>query len=128
MSYTGGDLMTEATTLLVRRASPTICFIDIEGEIGAAAEPPMMAAYAQAATPQTHSIILNFTGLTYMNSIGIGLLVTLLIRMNRQKQHLLAYGLSDHYRRIFNLTRLDEAIGIYDTEALALIAAARLPE
>jgi hypothetical protein len=28
---------------------------------------------------------------TYMNSLGIGLLVTLLIRMNRQKQHLLAY-------------------------------------
>ena len=55
-----------------------------------------------------------------MNSSGIGLLVTFLIRANRQKQHLLAYGLSEHYRHIFELTRLDEAIGIYTTEAEAL--------
>ena len=66
---------------------------------------------------------LNFTGLEYMNSGGIGLLVTLLVRANRAKQKLLAYGLTEHYRQIFELTRLDEAIGIYDTEAEALAAA-----
>ena len=59
-------------------------------------------------------MILNFTGLEYMNCGGIGLLVTLLVRANRAKQRLLAYGLTEHYRQIFELTRLDEAIGIYD--------------
>jgi anti-sigma B factor antagonist len=59
-----------------------------------------------------------------MNSGGIGLLVTLLVRANRAKQKLLAYGLTEHYRQIFELTRLDEAIGIYDTEAEAVAAAA----
>ena len=54
-----------------------------------------------------------------MNSGGIGLLVTLLVRANRAKQQLLAFGLTEHYRQIFELTRLDEAIGIYDTEAEA---------
>jgi anti-anti-sigma factor len=74
--------------------------------------------------PWQHArIILNFSGLEYMNSSGIGLLVTLLIRVNRQKQKLLAYGLSEHYRQIFELTRLNEAIGIYATEAEALSAA-----
>jgi anti-sigma B factor antagonist len=57
-----------------------------------------------------------------MNSSGIGLLVTLLIRANRQKQRLLAYGLSEHYRQIFELTRLNEAISIYNSEAEALAA------
>ena len=57
-----------------------------------------------------------------MNSSGIGLLVTLLIRANRQKQRLLAYGLNEHYRHIFELTRLNEAIAIYDSEAAALAA------
>jgi anti-sigma B factor antagonist len=55
-----------------------------------------------------------------MNSGGIGLLVTTLIRAQRKGQSLGAYGLSDHYREIFSLTRLDEAIGIYDNEASAL--------
>jgi anti-sigma B factor antagonist len=69
------------------------------------------------------SIVLNFSGLSYMNSGGIGLLVTLLVRANRHSQQLLAYGLSDHYRQIFELTRLDEAIGIHDDEQTALRAA-----
>ena len=40
------------------------------------------------------------------------------------RQKLAAYGLSDHYREIFELTRLDEAITIYDNEASALVGAA----
>jgi len=58
-----------------------------------------------------------------MNSGGIGMIVTLLVRANRQHQDLAAYGLSPHYRQIFELTRLDEAIGIHDTEAAAVAAA-----
>ncbi len=73
----------------------------------------------------THAIILNFTELAYMNSSGIGLLVTLVIRANRQEQHVLAYGLSDHYRRIFALTRIDGVISIYPTETEALAAVRR---
>ena len=36
---------------------------------------------------------------------------------------LVATGLSDHYRQIFELTRLDEAIAIHDGEASAVAAA-----
>ncbi len=48
-------------------------------------------------------------------------------RARRQRQRLLAYGINQHYRQIFELTRLDEAIGIHDTETAAL-AAADAPE
>jgi anti-sigma B factor antagonist len=51
------------------------------------------------------------------------LLVTLLVRANRRSQQLMAYGLSDHYRQIFELTRLDEAVSIHDSEQSALRAA-----
>jgi anti-sigma B factor antagonist len=107
----------------VRSALPAASIIDIQGDVNAFAEDALMDAYAKAAAPGTRYIILNFTGLEYMNSSGIGLLVTLLIRVNRQKQHLLAYGLSEHYRHIFELTRLNEAIQIFDSEQQALKAA-----
>ncbi len=68
--------------------------------------------------------MLDFSQLDYMNSGGIGLLVTLLVRTQRAGQRLLAVGLSDHYRQILALTRLDEAIGIHDDEPSALAAAA----
>ena len=105
-----------------RRVDPTASIIDIQGEVSAFAEKELMDAYMEASTSATSEIILNFSELEYMNSSGIGLLVTLLIRTNRQNQHLLAFGLSQHYRTIFEITRLSEAIGIYDTETQALAA------
>jgi anti-sigma B factor antagonist len=106
----------------VRKINDKVSVIDIQGEVTAAAENDLMQAYGQASGPQTRAVVLNFSGLEYMNSSGIGLLVTLLIRVNRQKQKLLAYGLSSHYRQIFDLTRLDEAIGIHESEDAAVAA------
>jgi anti-sigma B factor antagonist len=107
----------------VRRPNSAAGIIDITGQVTASAEAALMDAYTQASDNGARAIILNFTGLDYMNSSGIGLLVTLLIRAQRQKQQLLAYGLNEHYRQIFDLTRLDEAIALYDSEANALAAA-----
>jgi len=101
----------------------TTSIIDIHGDVSAFAENVLMEAYAEANTPTTRTIILNFAGLEYMNSSGIGLLVTLLIRINRQKQRMYAFGLSEHYRHIFELTRLSDAIKIYENESAALSAA-----
>jgi anti-sigma B factor antagonist len=104
----------------VRDAVPGVRVIDISGEITSFSEQEISAAHDEAARGGVKAIILNFEGLEYMNSGGIGLLVTTLIRAQRSGHGLLAYGLSDHYRQIFSLTRLDEAIGIYDDEAAAL--------
>lgn len=106
----------------VRRVNAATSIIDIQGEVSAFAENVLMEAYTEASTPTMRTIILNFKGLEYMNSSGIGLIVTLLIRVNRQKQRLLALGLSEHYRHIFEITRLSDAIKIYTTEDEALAA------
>jgi anti-sigma B factor antagonist len=79
-----------------------------------------MDAYTRASESGVRAIVLSFAQLDYMNSGGIGLLVTLLVRAQRQRQRVLAFGLSDHYRQIFELTRLDEAVGIHDSEEDAL--------
>jgi anti-sigma B factor antagonist len=107
----------------VRTPSASTSIIDISGEVTAGSDGALRAAYEQASGRETRAIILDFTRLEYMNSSGIGLLVTLLVRANRKKQRLLAFGLNEHYRQIFDLTRLDEAIGIHTDEAAALAAA-----
>jgi anti-anti-sigma factor len=107
----------------VRHVGDGAAVVDISGDVTATCEQTLMAAYEQASTPGTQGLVLNFTGLEYMNSSGIGMLVTLLVRANRQRQRLAAYGLTDHYRQIFELTRLDEAISIHADEASALAAA-----
>ena len=110
--------------LTVRHPSATISIIDIQGDVSAFAEAAMMEAYAQASAPTTRAIILNFSGLDFMNSSGIALLLTLLGRTNQEKRHLFAYGLSEHYVRIFELTQLSHAIGVCADEAEAVASAA----
>jgi anti-sigma B factor antagonist len=108
------------TTVAVSRVGAT-SILRIRGEITGGSEPALMAAYTQAG--DARSVVLDFTDLEYMNSGGIGLLVTLLVRTQRAGQQLLAVGLTDHYKQILALTRLDEAIAIHDDETAALAAA-----
>ena len=103
------------------RADGSTSVFDVSGDITAESEQVLMDAYQRA--DGAKAIVLNFAGLEYMNSGGIGLLVTMLVRANRQKQKLMACGLTEHYKQIFELTRLDEAIGIFDSESDAVQAA-----
>jgi anti-anti-sigma factor len=115
--------MTTGTTVAVQRLSATASALAIQGDVTSASEPALMDAYARASADGAKAIVLDFSALDYMNSGGIGLLVTLLVRVQRAGQRLLAVGLSDHYREIFSLTRLDEAIAIHDTTDAAIAAA-----
>jgi anti-sigma B factor antagonist len=111
-----------ATAFEVREVADAARLVEVKGEITAQSEYVLMDAYGRANDPGIRAIILDFGDLDYMNSGGIGLLVTLLVRAQRAHQRVLAFGLSDHYRQIFELTRLDEAVGIHDSEADAVAA------
>jgi anti-sigma B factor antagonist len=100
-----------------------VAVIELTGDVTAACESVLMDAYREAGGGEARGIVLDFTGLDYMNSSGIGLLVTLLVRAKRANQQVSAFGLSDHYRQIFDLTRLDEVISVHDDEAGAVAAA-----
>lgn len=106
-------------TMNVREVAEGVRVIDVEGEITAFSDQQIAEAHEEAGEGAS-AVILNFEGLEYMNSGGIGLLVTTLIRAQRAGHALRAYGLTDHYRQIFTLTRLDEAISLYEDEASAV--------
>jgi anti-sigma B factor antagonist len=108
----------------VRRVTDTIAVVDFNGQLTSAAENCLVDAYGQASSASARSIILNLTGLEYMNSSGIVLLVNLLTQMKRRRQRLFMYGVRERYQQIFALTRLDEVIGIFATEGAAVAAAA----
>jgi anti-sigma B factor antagonist len=117
-------------TATIRRASPYTSAIDLQGQLSGFGESPLTQAYATAVQEKVHNLLLNFTNVEYISSTGIGTLVTLVIRAQRENKKLAAYGVSDHYKKIFELTRIDQVIPIYETEAIALATIDRmdLPE
>ena len=110
-----------ATTVGLDRSGP-VATLRIAGDVTSASEGELMTGYTLAVEGGATAVILDFAGLEYMNSGGIGLLVTLLVRAQRGGVRLLASGLSEHYREILALTRLDEAIEIHVDEGAAVAA------
>ncbi len=94
--------------------------LDLHGEINSFGQEALDAAYAEAEAKDPDAIILNFEKVDYINSTGIALIVGLLARARAAKRRLLAYGLSDHYVEIFEITRLSDFVGIFPDEESAL--------
>src|ERR671929_99363 len=102
------------------RQEPGVAVIDLTGEINGFAQEALDAAYAEAESNDPEAVLLNFEGVDYINSTGIALIVGLLSKARASKRRLLAYGLSDHYVEIFEITRLSDFMGVYPDEENAL--------
>src|SRR5919205_3100900 len=105
------------------RREPGGTVLDLHGEINRFAQEALNAAYAEAETKDPETILLNFEEVDYINSTGIALIVGLLAKARASKRRLLAYGLSDHYVEIFEITRLSDFMGVYPDEESVLSGA-----
>jgi anti-sigma B factor antagonist len=111
------DMLTSQVKTAVRPAGAHCRVIEIHGEVNLQSEERLMQAFDEASRDGASWIVLNFAGMDYMNSGGIGVVVTMVIRARRAGKGVAACCLSPHYLEIFNLTRLDEVVRIYPTEA-----------
>ena len=102
------------------RHQPRAAIVHMHGEINAFAEERLNAAYAEAERSNPEVILLNFDEVDYINSTGIALIVGLLARARKSHRSLLACGLSEHYREIFEITRLVDFMGLFPDEKSAL--------
>src|SRR5215212_9805680 len=104
------------------RAHDSTGVIDLFGEINLGADQALLAAYDAAVTDDPRTVVLNFAGVDYINSTGIALIVGLLARARKEHRTVRAFGLSEHYRQIFAITRLSDFMGIYRAEESAVPA------
>jgi anti-anti-sigma factor len=88
--------------------------IELHGEIDGGAQETLSGAYNAA--PPEGRLLLDFTAVDYINSTGIALLVGLLARARAQHRPVAASGLSDHYRQIFEITRIADFMTILTDE------------
>jgi anti-sigma B factor antagonist len=100
-----------AFTAETKLAGQTAVII-MRGEINQDADAALTAAYADAAQMQPTAITLDFSGVDYINSTGIALIVGLLAKARAAHIPLTAVGLSPHYREIFTITRLSDFMEI----------------
>jgi len=86
----------------------------LAGDVDGGAETALLDAYH--ATGDAGVVLLDFTGVDYINSTGIALIVGVLAEARKQGRELQARGLAEHYREIFRITRLSDFMTILDEE------------
>ena len=116
--------MAEAQLEANVRLQAGMAIIDLRGDIDGFAEAALIAAYLQAETKEPTALALNFSQVDYINSTGIALIVGLLARARKDKHPVIAFGLSDHFAEIFEITRLSECMRIVPGEAAARLGTA----
>jgi anti-anti-sigma factor len=94
--------------------------IELAGDVNASAETALNAAYGAATSAGSGSVVLNFADTEYINSTGIALIVGLLAHARAQGVDVTACGLSEHYREIFEITRLADFMTIAPSEETAV--------
>ena len=97
-----------------------VVVLDLRGEINDFAQEALDSAYAEAESNDPETILLNFEGVDYINSTGIALIVGLLAKARISKRRLVAFGLSDHYVEVFNITRLSDLMSVFPDEQSAI--------
>jgi anti-anti-sigma factor len=102
------------------RVSNSVAIIDLHGDIDGGADATLQAAFTAAIQQGGGPVLLNFGGVGYINSTGIALIVGLLAQARKERRQLLACGLSEHYREIFEITRLSDFMTTYADESAAL--------
>ena len=88
--------------------------IHCEGDLNVRADAAMEAAYTEVASLGARQITLDFARVGYINSTGIALIVQMLTAAQADGRTIQASGLTDHYRQIFEITRLSDYMAILD--------------
>ena len=94
--------------------------VTLHGQVDRGAMTALSAAYEEATANDATTVLLDFTGVDYINSTGIALIVGVLGQARADGRHVAATGLSEHYRHVFAITRLADFIDVYDDVETAL--------
>jgi anti-anti-sigma factor len=93
----------------------------MSGTVNRAAKQALEDAYQEAASLPGR-ILMDYRAVDYINSTGIAVIVGVLAMARAENREIGAFGLTEHYREVFNITRLSDFMTIYDDETAAVAA------
>ena len=96
-----------------------VCLITLPAGITLADETPYLEA-ALTSTPRPGWVLLDFSGVAAMNGLGASLLVKLQRLLSQSGRNLLACGVSDRLKEVFEITGLSALIPSFASRAEAL--------
>jgi anti-anti-sigma factor len=112
----------EQQTEIILETIGDVTLFNIKGDVTALSESFLDDAYKKALDQGVSKILLQFKEDAYINSGGIALLIQILAETKKNSQQAGITGLSDHFKKIFNMVGITKFAKIFDTVDAALEA------
>jgi len=94
--------------------------IDIKGNLNDDSEPYLTKAFENALQSGDRRIVLNFDENSSVNGVGLAVLNKLLEQSEHQERDVAVSGLSENFRRVFEMVGITRFAAIHDTVDQAL--------
>ncbi|MBF0350665.1 MAG: STAS domain-containing protein [SAR324 cluster bacterium] len=106
---------------LNHRVEKNICILSVEGNIALDGVSDVKSYLKPFLDDDSiKGIVINFEGVNFIDSSGIGLIVSVFKNLQQRGAKLTLCKLSQKNQEIFNMTRLDKILSIHETEAQAI--------
>jgi anti-sigma B factor antagonist len=103
-------------------AGHPVAVLRFEGDIASTSRDAVLGAYQALPKTHVHLVLLDFTRVDYINSSGIALVIQLLIESSNAGQKVCAFGLSQHFTKVFTMVGITKYAELFPGEAEALAA------
>lgn len=103
-----------------RRESADIVVLDISGEIDLYNAPELKDTINQLIEDQKYNVIINLEKVSYIDSSGIGALISSLSSLKKYQGGLKIINVYASVRKVFELTKLTSFFEIFDSESDAV--------
>jgi len=98
----------------------TIVVVDVAGDVDLYCSAAFQQVLLDLLDRKPQRVVVNLSGVPYMDSSGVASLVKLLSRTRKSGVGLYLVGLTERVRSLFEITRLDDVFDIFGTEQEAL--------
>lgn len=109
-------------TFSVRKDEKGVVVIDVEGQLIVGNRQELKQKVLEALEAGDRKFLIDFTRTGYIDSSGLGVLVSLSKKIRDEGGDLRLAGLNEDLRTLFELTKLDTLFAISDTAGEALAA------
>jgi anti-sigma B factor antagonist len=106
----------------VRKDATGVVVIGVDGQLIVGNRHELKQKVMEAVEAGEHRVLIDFTETGYIDSSGLGALVSLSKKLRDTGGELRLAGLNEDLRTLFELTKLDSLVNIADTAEQALAA------
>ena len=91
------------------------------GDITSASKAAVLGTY-QGIPESTKRILLDFSGVDYLNSSGIALIIQMMIAASKSGQNVQTFGLKPHFQKVFTMVGITKYTKLFPDEQSACAA------